>query len=200
MSVFAKDISGWRFRFAGAAPWLVAMFIIAGLVHILSVLAMPRLAERDAYARFAEIAPVNQLRLISPDEAARLLPYEDPAMAMAVCRFDLSQGPLRLRGNLAGGGLLLLSFRDRLGRAFFAMTDRGTSRGRLDVIIATRAQLDAIEAQDEEDETPAELRLPARGATGFILLRALARESGAMEEVRQRLGALSCASEKPAQQ
>ncbi|MBM3608288.1 MAG: hypothetical protein FJX29_07520 [Alphaproteobacteria bacterium] len=200
MRLVSPNINSWRFRLAGNAPWIAALFIIAGLVHILSILAMPRLAERDAYARLQARAPLNQLQLISNPPGPDHLPYEDPATELAICRFDLTQEPLRLRGDLAGSGLVLFSFRDRYGRAFFAMTDRGNSRGQLDVIVATRAQLDAISAEDGEDETPSELRLPARQPDGFVLIRALALEPGRVEAARQLLQSISCASEKPAAQ
>ena len=89
-----------------------------------------------------------------------------------------------------------MSFRNRFGTAFYAMTDRGTSRGRLDVIVATRAQLDAIEAQDSDDETPSDLRLVSPSVEGFVMLRALANEPGQRSEAEARLKAVTCESEK----
>ena len=68
---------------------------------LLHVMADERDDEADA-ALAAHIVAVHRAAApvgVDPEEAARLLPYEDPAMAMAVCRFDISQGPLRLRGH-----------------------------------------------------------------------------------------------------
>lgn len=186
----------WNFRLAGLLPWILATVFIAGLVHIISILAMPRLASRDVHARIAAHSPLNTMHLLA-NAGRDAIPFEDPATVLAVCRYDLATGALRLRGMLAGDGLVLISFRDRLGRAYFAMTDRGTLRGRLDVVVATRNQLDAIEAQDGEDEVPSEMRLPARDETGFIYIRALAAEAGARQSAHAKLQGLTCAIEKP---
>ena len=187
----------WGFRMTGWAPWIAGIFVIAGLVHILSILAMPLLAPQDAFARLTPVTPLNQLAILDNGPAGReLLPFEDPAIAIAVCRFDLTDGALRLRATLDGDGLTLMTFRNRFGTAFYGMNDRGTARGRLDVVIATRAQLDAFEAQDEEDEVPQDLRLLAPSLEGFVLLRALALEPGQRAIAEARLKAVACQTEQ----
>lgn len=186
----------WNFRLTGLLPWIVATVFIAGLVHIISILAMPRLATRDVYSRVAAQTSINTMQLLAND-GPDAIPFEDPATVLAVCRYDLGAGALRLRGMLAGEGLVLISFRDRLGRAFFALTDRGTSRGRLDVVIATRSQLDAIQAQDAEDDVPSEMRLLARDEVGFIFIRALALDDSARNSVREKVQGFTCATQKP---
>jgi uncharacterized membrane protein len=99
---------------------------------------------------------------------------------------------VRLRGQLASDALVLFSFHGRYGQTFYSMTDRSALRGRIDVVIATRDQLDDIEANDAEDELPQELRLEAPTRQGFILLRALAERPSLMGEARERLASLSC--------
>ena len=86
----------------------------------------------------------------------------------------------------------MLSFHAQYGQTFYAMTDRSALRGRIEVVIATRAQLDDIEANDAEDELPQELRLEAPARQGFILLRALAERPSLMDEARGRLSSLTC--------
>ena len=66
----------------------------------------------------------------------------------------------------------------------------------LDVVLVTRAQLDAIEAQDPEDETPLDLRLIAPSLQGFVMLRALALEPGQRAGAEARLKSISCQTEK----
>lgn len=185
-----------RERLLGALPWFLATLIVAGIVHITSILAMPRLATEDAFARIARAAPLHTMTILSDaEDGGRLLPFEDPATMRAVCRFDLRNGPLRLRGKLTGEGLTLMSFRNRFGTAFYAMNDRGTSRGDLNVIVVTRQQLEEIEANDPEDELPSELRLVAPSQEGFVLLRALAPEPGLRALTQQSLQAITCRKE-----
>lgn len=187
----------WLTRISGWTPWFAGIFVIAGLVHIASVLAMPMLAPVDAFARLANATPLGQLVILDNGEPGKeLLPYEDPAAVIAVCRYDLSKGAIRLKANFDGEGLVLMSFRNRFGTAFYAMTDRGTSRGQLDVVIANRTQLDAIEAEDSEDEVPSDLRLLSPSAEGFVMLRALALEPGQRATAEARLKAISCEIEQ----
>ena len=185
----------FRDRLIGAIPWLLATAIVAGIVHIVSILAMPRLASDDAFARMARNAPLHGLTLLPRKAiAVGLLPFEDPATALAVCRFDLRDGPVRLHGKLSGDGLLLLSFRNRYGVSFYAMNDRGASRGDLEVVIVTRQQLEEIEANDPEDEIPSELRLQAPSLEGFVLLRTLATEPGHYPKAVDSLKKITCRS------
>ncbi len=178
---------------AGWLPWIAGALVIAGLVHIISILAMPLLAPVDSFARLSAVTPLGRLVILDNGSSGKeILPFEDPAVIISVCRFDLSQGALRLRANFDGEGLVMISFRNRFGSAFYAMTDRGTSRGRLDVVVATRAQLDAIEAQDTEDEVPLDLRLLAPSQEGFVMLRALSLEPGQRADAEARLKAISC--------
>ena len=76
---------------AGYFPWLAGMFIIAGIVHIVSVLAMPALATRDAFARLSATTPVNALALLPDAGPGReIIPFDDAQTAVAICRFDLA--------------------------------------------------------------------------------------------------------------
>lgn len=185
----------FRDRLMGVLPWLLAAIIVAGIVHIVSVLAMPRLAKEDAFARIARIAPLHTLTVLPQETITEgVLPFEDPATVLAVCRFDLRDGPVRLRGRLNGDGLLLLSFRHRFGTSFYAMNDRGASRGELDVVIVTRSQLEELQANDPEDELPLELRLQAPSLEGFVLLRTLAATPSQRDAAIAGLKRISCRS------
>ena len=176
----------------------LAVVFVAALVHISSVLALPHMATRDASARIAQAAPVLHrfTPLPRPTPGAELLPLQDPMLARAACRFDLSQGPVRVRVDLSAlDGLLLLSFHDRQGSTFHATTDRGALRGRLDILLVTPRQLEDVEAEDPDDETPQDLRLLAPSLEGFILAGSLALDEADMAAARRRLSLAVCANE-----
>ncbi len=187
---------GRRGRIADAATsllvWLTAMVVVAGVTHIVSILAMPRLAPRDAFARMEALAPLNQTTLLTPEDAQSQPPIDDPALARGVCRYDLAQGPLRLRATLPVEELTMLSFHARYGGVFYSMTDRGATRGRLDVLLLTQPQLDDVEANDDEDALPSELRIVAPSLRGFVLFRALAQRASDYEDARSRIAAIAC--------
>jgi len=184
-------------RILGWLIWISATAIIAGIVHIVSILAMPRLAPNDAFARLASMAPPHTLTFVADSQKGQsVLPFEDPATVIAVCRFDLAEGPMRMRGKVSGGAPVLLSFRNRLGTVFYSMNDRAATRGELDIVVATPQQLRQIEADDPEDDLPTELRLPSPTREGFVLLRALATEPGKFPLAVASVKAISCASER----
>ena len=76
--------------------WLLGGVLLGGIVHLATVLLLPRMASQDAYSRLSPLAPVNAISPIpapTPENAA--MPFMDPAFAMAVCRYDLGEGPLK---------------------------------------------------------------------------------------------------------
>ncbi len=181
----------------GALPWAAAIVVIAGITHIVSILAMPRLAPRDSFARVSAVAPLHQTTLLTrATPGVGEAPFDDPALAQGVCRYDLSQGPVRLRANLAPESLMLMSFHSRFGDIFYSMTDRSATRGRLEVLLLTQPQLDDVEAEDSEDELPRELRIVAPTREGFVLLRALAEFPGENEDARRRIASIACGLDK----
>ncbi len=190
----------WRDRIGDLAfntlPWAAGCLFLAGVVHISSIFAMPRLAPKDAFARISALAQPHKVTLLPATAPQTGGPFDDPAFAQGVCRYDLAQGPLRLRATLPPDALLLMSFHARHGQIFYSMTDRSATRGKLDVLLVTRQQLDAVEANDPEDELPQDLRIIAPTLEGFLLFRALAEFPGEMAEAEKRILSLSCGLDK----
>ena len=176
----------------GLVPWLLTMICIAGIVHICSILLMPALAAHDARARLAETAKSEGITVLAQPEPGKIvLPFSDPALAVGTCPFDLTRGPLHLRAN-ADGSLLSLSFRDNRGRLFYSTTDRAALKGKIDILVVNAQQLDALEANDSDEQAAQELRLQAPGPTGFIIVRALAERGSDMAQARARVSAIAC--------
>jgi len=78
------------------ALWVLGAFLLGGIVHLATVLVLPRMATQDAYARVSAIAPVNSvIPLPGPTPEKALMPFMDPAFQVSVCRYELSRGPLK---------------------------------------------------------------------------------------------------------
>lgn len=167
--------------------WLVGVMMIALTTHIVAILIMPYSTPRTLETRLAPVAPINQLVVMDQPP----LPFEDAAEVMALCRFDLSQRPVRLSGEIPGDLLVILSFQTEWGGNFYGLNDRAAQNGRMDVLIATRAQIDEIESREEDDDVPNDLRLEAP-VRGFVLLRALPERASLKGEARQALTRLAC--------
>jgi uncharacterized membrane protein len=176
---------------------LLAACCIAAIVHIVSVLALPRLAEPDAFTRLLALFPPARMQLLPrPVPGSQLVPFADPAMARGACLFDLAAAPLRLAGTVDPDRLLTLSFRTPNGHVFFSMTDHAAVRGALDILVLSPSQLEELEAAPSEDEEPSqELRLVAPSVQGIILVDALAALPGEWARAEERILRIKCEAE-----
>jgi uncharacterized membrane protein len=170
--------------------------MIAALVHIVAILIIPLYATRDAFARLSQLGPVNTtIALPQPSPKERLLPYGDPAVAGAFCRFDLTDGPLRVTAPVDGSGFASLSFHTRRGSIFYAITDKAATHGMLEALVLTEEQLRALSAKDDEDAPVQELRVVSTARQGFVLMRALSEQPSLYFRAEARARSLNCVTE-----
>jgi uncharacterized membrane protein len=170
---------------------IIAGLLLGGVVHLVSVLALPRIATNDAYARLTPITKLNAvtpLPLADPNKAP--IPFMDPAFALAICRYDLSAGPIKLAVPVSQA-YTSVSFYTRSELAYYAINDRSAGRKVIELDLMTEAQHAAL--PEDEDVTAADrLIIDSPTATGLILLKALAAEPGLMPQAKASLAAASC--------
>ncbi len=140
---------------------------------------MPRTATQDAYSRLARIAPVNTVTALpAPTPENATMPFMDPAFASAVCRYDLSQGPLKLTVPVSLA-YTSVSFYTRYDVAYYAINDRAAGRRVIELDLMTVDQHNQM--PEDEDITAADrLIVESPTLTGLIAIRALAPEPGLM--------------------
>ena len=76
--------------------WLLLLLggvLLGGIVHLVTMLVLPRTATQDAYARLAPTARHQQDGAGAAGRHRKIRPSRSriPAFAAAVCRYDLSQ-------------------------------------------------------------------------------------------------------------
>jgi uncharacterized membrane protein len=176
--------------------WLLGGLVLGGIVHLATILLLPSTATRDAYSRLSPMARINAVVAIpepAPDQAP--LPFMDPAFAAAVCRYDLSNGPLKLSAPLSQA-YTSVSFYARNGVAYYAINDRAAGRRAIELDLMTVQQHNDM--PEEEDVTAADrLIVESPSVTGLILLRALAPEPGLMIKARDALAGAQCKIQAP---
>jgi uncharacterized membrane protein len=174
----------------------LAFTIIAGvllglIVHLVAVLALPRIATQDAYSRLTPMTKLNavtQLPVADPSNAA--MPFMDPAFAIAICRYDLSGGPIKLAVPVSQA-YTSVSFYTRSEVAYYAINDRSAGRKVIELDLMTEAQ--HAELPEEEDVTSADrLIIDSPTDTGLIVMKALAPEPGLMPQAQASLAASRC--------
>ena len=177
--------------------WILGGILLGGIVHLATVLAMPQAATQDAYSRLAPLTPVNAMvPLAAPTAQASIMPFMDPAFAAAVCRYDLSNGLIKLNAPVSQA-YTSVTFYTRNSVTYYAINDRAAGRRAIELDLMTPEQHAQI--PEEEDVTAADrLIIESPTATGLIVLRALAPEPGFMAKARRALAGAQCRIE-PAQ-
>jgi uncharacterized membrane protein len=165
--------------------------LLGGVVHLATVIILPRTATQDAYARLTPIAPVNTvvaLPIPSPEKA--IMPFMDPAFASAVCRYDLSEGPLKLTVPVSPA-YTSVSFYTRYDVAYYAINDRAAGRRVIELDLMTAAQHEQV-PEDEEITAADRLIVESPTPTGLIAIRAMAPEPGLMPAAQGAVAASRC--------
>lgn len=135
--------------------YIVLGLVLAGLIHIVAVLLLPSLAPRNAQARLAALGPANTMIEIPAALPGRqAMPMMAPDIRYAFCRFDLSNGPVRLRAEIPDE-LWLIGLYTPEGDNFYSVVGADMKRPQIDIIISTadqtveEASVDAPEAFDD---------------------------------------------------
>ena len=118
------------------------------------------------------------------------MPFMDPAFAVAICRYDLSGGPIKLTVPVSQA-YTSVSFYTRNEVAYYAINDRSAGRKVIELDLMTEEQ--HAELPEDEEVTAADrLIIDSPTATGLIVLKALAPEPGLMPQAQASLAASSC--------
>ncbi len=113
----------------------------AAIAHIAILLLLPVLSERDAWSRMAARGALLRPVSLESTAADAALPRADPFLSSAGCRFDLhDHGVLHVTAG-SGAPFWSVSVYDRRGYALHSFNDRTAAGGRLDLAVATTAQL-----------------------------------------------------------
>ena len=170
---------------------IIAGVLLGGVVHLVSVLALPRIASQDAYSRLTPITKLNAVTALPLAEPGNtLMPFMDPAFATAICRYDLSGGPIKLAVPVTQS-YTSVSFYPRSDVAYYAINDRSAGKKVIELDLMTEDQ--HADLPEDEDVTAADrLIIDSPATTGLIVLKALAAEPGLMPQAQAALAAASC--------
>jgi uncharacterized membrane protein len=184
-----------RFGVSTILLGLAATAILAAIVHLVVILLTPLIATRDAYARLAGLGGINETVALPPaDPAERLLPYADPAVAAAFCRYDLAAGPIRVRAP-TGRAFSSISFHTRRGLAFYALTDRAGAHGTIGAVVATAEDVRALAARDDEENPSHDLRIAAPDREGYVVVRVFSEMPSLYAEAEADARRMTCTPE-----
>ncbi|MDQ0394552.1 DUF1254 domain-containing protein [Labrys monachus] len=170
--------------------WSVAGLLMGLAVHLITIIVLPGLGARSGFQRAAAVAPLGRFVVLTADKTP--LPYPDPGVVTALCRYDLAAGAVRL--HVPGGmSFVSVSLYTPDGLAYYSLTDRAAAGDAIDLTLFTPALLAETRSREGAD-TPGSLRVEAPQGNGMVSLRALVTEPGRLPEVERQLETATCAT------
>ncbi len=157
---------------SGRVFWLTAALLLGIAVHLSYILFVPRLEMDARMSQFSALAGTNKLAVVKPGALKDVFPEADPALAHAVCVFDLSAGPVLIKAKVPTG-YWLVSFYAPNGDSFYSLNSRQADVRSLDLVIVNRARASdkaASPLPQADSDNQVTVRSPAM--RGLVLLRA----------------------------
>jgi uncharacterized membrane protein len=163
----------------------------AGIVHIAVLLLLPRLNERDAWTRLANTAG---LYVVTPADGSDMLQpvvgTPDPLFGAVACRFDLEDGPVRLKAE-GKVPFWSASIYDRSGQNIYSFNDRTATEGALDFVVATPTQMIEMR-KDLPAELASSIFVEADVGEGIVVIRSFAPDDSWSSIISTYLKSITC--------
>jgi uncharacterized membrane protein len=152
--------------------YVLLAVVLAGIIHIVAVLTLPMLAPKNAWARLVPLGPPNtMIQLPPPGPGQQVMPMIAPDERYAFCRFDLADGPVRLRAAVPDD-LWLVAFYTPQGDNFYAVSGADMKRAQVDLIIATADQPVVEAGADAPEESDEVVVVKSPVTEGIAMIRA----------------------------
>ncbi len=176
----------------GTILFVIGGLMLAGIIHIVTVLMVPSFATSDAWAEMRRFGRVGTFHTLPMAEAGtERLTGLDPRMLHAVCLFSLADGPVRITANLPDDFWSIAVF-DRRGRNAYSINDRSADGLDLDLAVITPVQMAQLRQDPPEAlETAIVIELPIE--EGIALLRVFVADETLLPQARAALETADCA-------
>ena len=161
--------------------WLVAVLAVAAVVHIASVIALPRLIMWRTMSAIAHRTGLNKMaHAPRPTSASRGIVRPSPDLLYSTCVFAVGAGPVRVHASGMPDTYWSVSLFDAATDNFFVINDRQAKNGSVDFVIVGPRQ----------DKLPAGQIVRAPSDRGLVLFRTLIDDDKRLADIdRARRGA-----------
>jgi uncharacterized membrane protein len=173
----------------------LCVLVLAGLVHVAIVLLIPVYGTRDAYALLTSQTDVLGFKPIPYGENGPLA-ESDPFFAYGVCRFDITEQGVAIRGPKIDS-FWSATIVDENGSVVYSLNSRTAIDSRLDLLILNPIQilrLREIQPPEIENSIVVESEMKA----GFAVLRILRPDDSWADRAKAFLEGISCSAYAPA--
>lgn len=188
--------------FGGTLNWhvIAVALVCAGIVHIAATLLVPHLATGGAVQRLLTDLPVNKMLVLPPPTAERQsLPFMNPDTRLAVCRFDVSGGPVAISALLPDKGWSLGLYTPD-GDNFYAVPAQDLRRAEVTFTLVPQSeQPSAGFLGFGRTPTTEASRITVPQREGLVVVRASLRGQSYKRELEAQLARASCGVQRGAQ-
>jgi uncharacterized membrane protein len=179
-----------RIRLPGL--YIALAVVLAGLIHIAAVLMLPVLAPRNAHARLAALGPANTMIELPPATPGRqVMPLMAPDVRYAFCRFDLANGPVRLRATVADE-LWMIALYTPEGENFYSVPGADMRRAEIDLVIVGADQTVEEAGVDAPESSDNVIVVNSPITEGIALIRAPLAGPSRANQVERALRSTAC--------
>lgn len=161
--------------------------MLAGIIHVVAVLAIPAAAPRNAYQRALALAMPG--RVVVPSDPA-FLPDLDPAFVHALCLLEPGEGAVRLAGRMPDT-VWSLAVIDATGSTTWSASRAAIAGADLELDVGAATLLDRLRVERAAVERST-LYAPVETATAVVLIRAFAETPAERTVIVPMLQALAC--------
>ncbi len=147
------------------AGWIALTLVVAALVHVGTLYALPYVVMDRTLAILGESNTMHHL--VRADANSRKVVRPSPDLLYSACPYDLSKGPLEVRATVPHDTYWSISAFDDDTNNWYVLDDRQTEHNKLDLV---------VQAPDREKEAAASgRRLVVTSPTqrGLLLIRTL---------------------------
>ena len=171
--------------------WLIGGVLLGGIIHLVTILLLPLLADETTWTRIAALDAENRVLVLPQVHPGDPNPLQlDSELSYGVCRIDLADGPVYLSGILPDGFWSVAVY-DSAGVATYSTTNRDGIGQNVELGIFNAAQTRLL-AQQQIDIVDGLLVVEAASDDLFILVRLAPPHEIMRPRFEQALAALTC--------
>ena len=171
--------------------WLVGGLVLGGIIHIIVILTLPRLAEENLWTRIEALGADNTMLILPPVVAGEPNPLGlDPELIYGLCEVDLAQGPAYVTGTLPDAFWSVALYNDQ-GVVTYSTTNRDGIGQTLDLGVFNAAQTRLL-AQQQLDVAEGVLVVEANSDKLAILVRLAPPHQAMRQRFAERLAQTGC--------
>lgn len=169
----------------------------AGILHIAILLLVPKLTERSAWLQLATASDLYKITPLAAETGGTpVVKSVDPLFTAIACRFDLADGIVQLKAQPEAIPFWSVSIYDRSGHNIYSFNDHGASKGLLDTVILTPAQMLEVR-KDLPPEYQGSVFVEARIDEGIVVVRSFIPDESWRPAVMQFLQGTTCDLRQP---